>query len=797
MMLSKLKVCSIAMLIGLMSVNSAARAETLEQSPDRKLALSSVDTAELHEIMKLLQTLPLQIQSKQQKPRVAVIYDGSRSMLSSMSASNPVPKSEVVARAFGNVMPLLMRNADVDVLRFGGEAQGKCWPQHAYSTRNGEVRVPSPQELQAWQAQASSPSSQGSPLWLSIQAAAEIMRADGEAGGSIVLISDGRDQCPDTPTNMCEQMQNLAEEGFTVHVLSVNATRADQPGLQCLAENTGGIFANADDPVSVGTLLSILTRVALAESSASRVAGVLANLMTQMDGQTGKAAEIERQLGQVIRAINDANQNLSDIQRDLASHVDHDLSVVQIATTINELTDKIEALNGELSESRQLIAALQVRLDEANQTIGDRDQSIRDLHQEVLRMRGVSDRFHKSLGKKTEQIKEMMVRLAQQDQALRDLYAERQNLVDKIGVLEASLVEQVASSTARADQLQNQCTQTVKDLEAHNQQHTSELDGALGTCKAQLKEINTAAASDIEALQTAIEALRVEAGILAEKLAKARSERERYKRKFNEEQGKHSALLTTLADLQADRESLKARISALEAQNGTMGESLMRCEAKLQSAIGQQGGFNAALESCQSEKDQLRDALTKTQSELGSVKAELAAANRALDDAHKGNQALQLSLYHSQAEARAGAERIVALEAKIIEQEGVIARLEDVLKTMKACRHDFTERRNGKSEGSSRGQHREFKQYHEGTDAQDGDPEGHGKSKDRSLNHQQCGSAHQYEGDKDRYSMLQAPDTILDLGPDVRGPAPVKRTSSTDIIEHLKELGSKSFEITL
>lgn len=798
-MFRKLRAWSISLLVGLASLGFAgAQTETATAPIEGNIAITPINTADLHQIMRMLQSLPVQIPTSPPRPRVAVIYDGSRSMLSSMSASEPISKAQVAAEAFETVMPLLMQDADVDILRFGGEAQGTCWPQHAYSTQQGKVRVPSAAELDSWQAVANSPSAQGSPLWLSVQAAAEIMRAQGDAGGSIVLLSDGRDQCPETPENVCERMVDLGNEGFTVHVLSVNAPRADRPGLRCIANNTGGVFAHASDPASVEALLGVLTRVAQAESHTKAVEQAHQRLRNLVESQTGQAVVIERELGEVISDITAANRNLATLQDDLASHLDRDISVLQIAETIDVLRTKVDGLTKELTEASQVIRVLQVRMDEANQTIGDRDDIILGMEKEILRLRGVSDRFHKSLGRKTQQISELMIRGTQIEQKLIELHQENMSLKDQVGILEASLVEQVASSMARAGELKNQCDQSIRDLKDHHQTHLSPLQAELMQCKATKTQADRASESVMSNLRTEISELKAQSVLLEEAVVKAQADRNMYRTQYGEERNKHSALLTTLAELQSDRESLKARIAVAEAANKTQAAEIIQCKASLDLAIGERGGFTAALENCQSEKDQLRAELDHTRSELSTVRAKLSAANRALNNAHKGNQALQLSLFDAQQDAKAGATRIIALEARIVEQEGTIVRLEDILRTMKACRHDLSALGKGKrGQGPGAGHRDGFKQFHEGMPDGEDDQARHEEPPKRDPRHHQCGGDERGTKDEDRHSDLRAPDTIIDLGPNIQEPEPVERTSGDDIMERLQELSTASLEILL
>ena len=77
----------------------------------------------------------------------------------------------------------------------------------------------------------------------------------------------------------------------------------------------------------------------------------------------------------------------------------------------------------------------------------------------------------------------MLLQNAELKQRVFDLSREQMSLREKIGILEASLVEQMASSTARANELKNQCDRTIGDLTTHHKERIKKLEAEREQCQ--------------------------------------------------------------------------------------------------------------------------------------------------------------------------------------------------------------------------------------------------------------------------------------------------------------------------
>lgn len=101
------------------------------------------------------------------------------------------------------------------------------------------------------------------PTGEALRAAADSLVADGRAGATVILISDGESNCQMPP---CEVAQQLRDEGFDLHVEAVGfqTTDAGRDELACVASATGGAYTEVTDVDDLEAVLVELGRVELA-----------------------------------------------------------------------------------------------------------------------------------------------------------------------------------------------------------------------------------------------------------------------------------------------------------------------------------------------------------------------------------------------------------------------------------------------------------------------------------------------------------------------------------------------------
>ncbi|NOX41434.1 MAG: VWA domain-containing protein [Alphaproteobacteria bacterium] len=95
------------------------------------------------------------------------------------------------------------------------------------------------------------------PLSAAVIEAAETLKFT-EQKATVILISDGRETCNFNPCDVGRRLK-AAGVDFTAHVIGFDvANQSDRAQLQCLAENTGGIYRTASNAAELSEALKIV-----------------------------------------------------------------------------------------------------------------------------------------------------------------------------------------------------------------------------------------------------------------------------------------------------------------------------------------------------------------------------------------------------------------------------------------------------------------------------------------------------------------------------------------------------------
>lgn len=102
------------------------------------------------------------------------------------------------------------------------------------------------------------------PTAEALVAAATELEASGAVGGTIVLVSDGESTCDDP----CAAAESIATAGYPiqVHAVALAAGESARAELACIADATGGLFADAGDTGQMQDILDELSRPEIAVS---------------------------------------------------------------------------------------------------------------------------------------------------------------------------------------------------------------------------------------------------------------------------------------------------------------------------------------------------------------------------------------------------------------------------------------------------------------------------------------------------------------------------------------------------
>ncbi len=215
--------------------------------------------------------------------RAMFVFDGSGSMWGQIDGqAKIVTARETLARVATQLPPDL----EVGLVAYGHNRKGDCndietlVPIGPAASQSGAL-VSSVQSL--------NPKGK-TPLTRAVRRAADALRYQ-EDKATVILITDGIETCEADPCAVASELEALGID-FTAHVIGFGLTAEESGQVACLAENTGGLFLNADDAASLGEALQ--QTVALAPTPvpapAPQVASLAKNISVSVSLEEGAQA---------------------------------------------------------------------------------------------------------------------------------------------------------------------------------------------------------------------------------------------------------------------------------------------------------------------------------------------------------------------------------------------------------------------------------------------------------------------------------------------------------------------------
>ena len=195
----------------------------------------------------LLSILPL-IAVAQERPRAILVLDASGSMWGQIDGQAKITIAQDVV---GNLLSSLPVEQELGLTVYGHRRKGDCTDIETLVFPGGNTR-----DLIREAVDGIKPKGK-TPLSAAVVAAAEELRYT-EEKATVILVSDGRETCEVDP---CEVGRQLEESGvdFTAHVIGFDvAAEEDRAELQCLAENTGGVFRTASNAEELTKALEVV-----------------------------------------------------------------------------------------------------------------------------------------------------------------------------------------------------------------------------------------------------------------------------------------------------------------------------------------------------------------------------------------------------------------------------------------------------------------------------------------------------------------------------------------------------------
>lgn len=182
-----------------------------------------------------------------------LVLDASGSMWGRMEGTE---KIAIARDVVGDVLADWNPDIPLGLMAYGHRNKGDCNDIEL-------VRPVAPLDAAAFSDAVNSIVPRGkTPITQSLFQAAKALRHV-EERASVILVSDGLETCDSDPCIMAALLEDSGVD-FTVHVVGFGVTEEEARQLQCIADNTGGLYLSAETASGLTDALS-QTVVALAE----------------------------------------------------------------------------------------------------------------------------------------------------------------------------------------------------------------------------------------------------------------------------------------------------------------------------------------------------------------------------------------------------------------------------------------------------------------------------------------------------------------------------------------------------
>jgi len=187
------------------------------------------------------------VATAQERPRTILVLDGSGSMWGQIDGINKI----VIAReVIGEILQSFPPDQELGLTVYGHRRKGDCTDIETVIAPGSGLTGAITDAVNAINPRGKT------PLSAAVIAAAEALRYT-EERATVILVSDGIETCDIDPCAVGRQLEEAGVD-FTAHVIGfdVEEDPAARAQLQCLAEETGGIFKTASNATELSDALA-------------------------------------------------------------------------------------------------------------------------------------------------------------------------------------------------------------------------------------------------------------------------------------------------------------------------------------------------------------------------------------------------------------------------------------------------------------------------------------------------------------------------------------------------------------
>ncbi|MBD8020482.1 vWA domain-containing protein [Brevibacterium gallinarum] len=262
---------------------------------------------------------------------IMLIIDGSGSMKAADVDDEGTTRMDAAKDAAKDVIDNLNANAQVGLTAYGMNT-GSSDAEKAAGCKDIEVLSPvGPIDADGLKKQVDSITASGyTPIGEALKKAAAELPGDGSGG--IVLLSDGEDTCAPPPP--CDVAKELVADGvdLKIHTVGLRVDEKARKELTCIADETHGTYADAEDTTSLQASMQAAARAALTGYEAQG---------TPITGGEDRASAVDIQPGQYLDSLPTATGKITEStgMRSYKFHLDEGQRGLLSATMVQPWSD--------------------------------------------------------------------------------------------------------------------------------------------------------------------------------------------------------------------------------------------------------------------------------------------------------------------------------------------------------------------------------------------------------------------------------------------------------------------------
>ena len=328
---------------------------------------------------------PVALTDAAQETTTMVVVDMSGSMLQLLGSQR---RYEIAKSMLSDVLPDVTEQSDVGLIAFGHRRDNDCRDIELFSRPGASL-----DELRGYVDGLLPINRAKTPLRDAVALAANQIPTSEQ--GTIVIISDGEDNCG---VDVCNLVPQLKDRNLPVFLLGIDLDSPAVEKLQCLTRGTGGFLIETRSAAELPRYTDFIFRLSRLRATNAALQAQIDGLETLLNDQRLARSELENQIAVLTQRLLDSDQSedmaalqaelvrLLDLNADKQARLGElDARILLLEQDGQQAESEIAVLSSEIDRLHEIGEALRLRLRDALSNQRD-DAEVAALRSEIERM---------------------------------------------------------------------------------------------------------------------------------------------------------------------------------------------------------------------------------------------------------------------------------------------------------------------------------------------------------------------------------------------------------------------------